>query len=344
MPMTASANAENAQHSYSYSAEELGTLRGIFSLHDTLNAGSITPKSLETLLEKMNRTVSVDDLPRDNRITFRTFLHVLEQHAWQNGGSGHDDGNNMRYIQIVEEHRQLSVKRGEYLQAEEAAKQLVELREREEMRRQTLATANTASDRAKIQAAHQKQYLEYSCHWDEFMEDFDRKSMEYVAEVKDRQAQELSEFQDNMVEDMQSKPMKWSHELIHWRKRQHVMAEQRNYADAQQIKAIADDMEEEELENMNLRFTTSFQKKEAAFRQRRAAEIQALLKRVDVRRKELEQQREYDSKRLSQRNRNVIAGMESKQSIEKAKTLDLNKIELRNEMATIREDVAKGLA
>lgn len=65
---------------------------------------------------------------------------------------------------------------------------------------------------------------------------------------------------------------------------------------------------------------------------------------MDVRRKELEQQREYDSKRLIQRNRNVITGMESKQSIEKAKTLDLNKIELRNEMATIREDVAKGLA
>ena len=121
------------------------------------------------------------------------------------------------------------------------------------------------------------------------------------------------------------------------------MAEQKNYADAQQIKAIADDMEEEELENMNSRFTTSFQKKEAAFRQRQAAEIQALLKRVDVRRKELEQQREYDSKRLIQRNRNVIAGMESKQSIEQAKKLDMIKIDLRNEMAAIRENIAKGL-
>ena len=102
-------------------------------------------------------------------------------------------------------------------------------------------------------------------------------------------------------------------------------------------------MEEEELENMNSRFTTSFQKKETAFRQRQAAEIQALLKRVDVRRKELEQQRENDSKRLIQRNRNVIAGMESKQSIEQAKKLDMIKIDLRNEMAAIRENIAKGL-
>ena len=94
---------------------------------------------------------------------------------------------------------------------------------------------------------------------------------------------------------------------------------------------------------MNSRFTTSFQKKETAFRQRQAAEIQALLKRVDVRRKELEQQRENDSKRLIQRNRNVIAGMKSKQSIEKAKALDHIKIDLRNEMAKVREDIAKGL-
>jgi hypothetical protein len=335
-PMTA------APSRCSYTPEEIGKLRRMFSLNDTSKGGFITPKALEALMDKMHRNFSVDDLPREgsgidhSRITFRTFLHVLGQHPRQ-------DDDNMHCIRIVEEHRQISVKRGEYLQAEEAAKQLVELRKQEEMRRQRVATANKASDRAKIQAAHQKQFMDYSVHWDEFMKDFDRKSLEYVAEVKDRQGQELQEFQDKAVEDMQSKPPKWSHELMHWRKRQYVMAEQKHYADAQQIKAIADDMEEEELENMNLRFTSSFQKKEAAFRQRQAAETQALLKRVDVRRRELEKQRECDSKRLIQRNRNVVAGMDSKRSIESAKVLERIKIDLRNEMASIRDDVAKGL-
>lgn len=350
------ATANNTRHAaaprrYSFTPDELVMLRGIFSLYDTSNSGYITPKALEALMRKMNRNFSTNDLPpRDDRhgddnsgsgfdhcrITFRTLLHVLEQHPRQ-------DEDNMHCIRIIEEHRQLSVKRGEYLQAEEAAKQLVGLKQQEEMRRQHVATAHKASDRTKVQAAHQKQFMEYNANWDQFMEDFDRKSFEYIAEVKDRQGQELSEFQDKMVEDMQSKPPKWSHELIHWRKRQHVMAEQKHYADAQQIKAIADDMEEEELENMNSRFTNSFQKKEAAFRQRQEAETQALLKRVDVRRRELEKQREYDTKRLIQRNRNVISGMESKQSIEKAKLLDKIKIDLRNEMAAIRDDVAKGV-
>ena len=324
---------------HSFTPEELVTLRGIFGLYDASNSGYITPKALEVLMEKMNRNFSVNDLPRDRvdhgRITFGTFLHVLEQHPRQN-----DD--NMHCIRIIEEHRQISVKRGEYLQAEEAAKQLVEVRKQEEIRRQHAATAHKASDRAKIQAAHQKQYVDFSATWDQFMDDFDRKSLEYIAEVKDRQGQELSEFQDKMVEDMQSKPPKWSHDLIHWRKRQYVMAEQKHYADAQQIKAIADDMEEEELENMNSRFTNSFQKKEAAFRQRQEAETQALLKRVDVRRKELEKQREYDTKRLVQRNRNVIAGMDSKKNIESTRILDKIKIDLRNEMASIRDDVANG--
>ena len=257
--------ANNTRHAaaprrYSFTPDELVMLRGIFSLYDTSNSGYITPKALEALMREMNRNFSTNDLPpRDDRhgddnsgsgfdhcrITFRTLLHVLEQHPRQ-------DDDNMHCIRIIEEHRQLSVKRGEYLQAEEAAKQLVGLKQQEEMRRQHVATAHKASDRAKVQAAHQKQFMKYNANWDQFMEDFDRKSFEYIAEVKDRQGQELSEFQDKMVEDMQSKPPKWSHELIHWRKRQHVMAEQKHYADAQQIKAIADDMEEEELEKERL--------------------------------------------------------------------------------------------
>lgn len=350
-PMTTANDTNTAAPSrHSFTPDELVTFRGIFSLYDTSNSGHITPKALEALMKKMNRNFSANDLPpRDRhgddksgssfdhcRITFRTLLHVLEQHPRQN-----DD--NVHCIRIIEEHRQLSVKRGEYLHAEEAAKQLVELRKQEEMRRQHVATAHEESDRAKVQAAHQKQYVEYSANWDQFMADFDRKSLEYIAQVKDRQGQELFEFQDKMVEDMQSKPPKWSHELIHWRKRQHVMAEQKHYADAQQIKTIADDMEEEELENMNSRFTQSFQKKEAAFRQRQEAEIQALLKRVENRRKELENQRKYDTKRLIQRNRNVITGMDSKKNIESTRVLDKIKIDLRNEMASIRDDVAKGL-
>ena len=50
------------------------------------------------------------------------------------------------------------------------------------------------------------------------------------------------------------------------------------------------------------------------------AELQALLKRIDARRKEHLKQRTLDSKRLLQRNRNVQAVLESKQAAESSAT------------------------
>ena len=51
------------------------------------------------------------------------------------------------------------------------------------------------------------------------------------------------------------------------------------------------------------------------------AELAALLKRIEGRRKEHIKQRALDSKRLLQRNRNVQAVLESKQSVEGQKKL-----------------------
>ena len=59
-----------------------------------------------------------------------------------------------------------------------------------------------------------------------------------------------------------------------------------------------------------------FARKEAKFRQLQQAELQALLKRIEVRRKEHIKQRNLDTKRLLQRNRNVQAVLESKQNVE----------------------------
>jgi hypothetical protein len=56
-----------------------------------------------------------------------------------------------------------------------------------------------------------------------------------------------------------------------------------------------------------------FARREVKFRLRQQSELQALLKRIEVRRKEHLKQRTLDSKRLLQRNRNVQAVLESKQ-------------------------------
>merc|ERR1711966_7772 len=100
-----------------------------------------------------------------------------------------------------------------------------------------------------------------------------------------------------------------------------MLARQKNYAEAQKIKIIADKLENKEKAALEQSTASLFARKEAQFRQQQQAELQALLKRIDARRKEHIKQRNLDSKRLLQRNRNVQAVLESKQSVEAVKTV-----------------------
>ncbi|CAM9926522.1 unnamed protein product, partial [Ectocarpus sp. 4 AP-2014] len=105
-------------------------------------------------------------------------------------------------------------------------------------------------------------------------------------------------------------------ELLEWRRRQHILARQKNYAEAQKVKKIADQLEESERNATTENWGLFLARKEAAFRGQQQSELQALLKRIDARRKEHIKQRNLDSKRLLQRNRNVQTVLESKQNVE----------------------------
>lgn len=95
-----------------------------------------------------------------------------------------------------------------------------------------------------------------------------------------------------------------------------MLARQKSYAEAQRIKKVADKLEEKEKKGVESDVAAVFARKEGQFRQQQQAELQALLKRIDARRKEHIKQRNLDSKRLMQRNRNVQAVLESKQAVE----------------------------
>ena len=112
------------------------------------------------------------------------------------------------------------------------------------------------------------------------------------------------------------RPPKYSKELLDWRRRQNMLARQKNYAEAQKIKRIADVMEERERKSIDTENRKIFARKEAQLRKQQQSELQALLKRVEGRRREHIKQRNLDSKRLLQRNRNVQAVLEAKQGME----------------------------
>lgn len=78
--------------------------------------------------------------------------------------------------------------------------------------------------------------------------------------------------------------------------------------------------------------------REAKFRIQQQAELQALLKRIEGRRKEHIKQKHSDSKRLLQRNRNIQATLESQHALDQQKLFDHLKKQLNAITPTYNED------
>lgn len=157
----------------------------------------------------------------------------------------------------------------------------------------------------------------------------------YIQQMTERHAIVLLEYQKQLRAELASKPPKWSKELLEWRRRQHILARGKKYADAQKLKRIADKAEQKEREDMEQSQAVVFARREAKYRLQQQAELQALLKRIEGRRKEHIKQRNLDSKRLLQRNRNVQAVLETKQNVESQKLFS----EIKKTMKTISTGV-----
>jgi hypothetical protein len=116
--------------------------------------------------------------------------------------------------------------------------------------------------------------------------------------------------------ELMAKPIKFSRELLEWRGREITMVKQRRYAEASRTKALADELERRERKKLDEERLVLVSAREAKYRVTQAGEVAALLKRIEARRAEHVKQRELDSKRLLQRNKNVIAVLDQRHSLE----------------------------
>jgi hypothetical protein len=96
------------------------------------------------------------------------------------------------------------------------------------------------------------------------------------------------------------------------------------------LKRIADKAEQKEKEEMEQNQSILFARLESKFRLQQQNELQALLKRIEARRKEHIKQRNLDSKRLLQRNKNVQSVLEMKQNSESQRLISDIKKNMKN--------------
>jgi hypothetical protein len=310
--------------------DELRIIRTVFDGFDIEREGKIHINQLPSLLSKLNKSQedvvtcvehcsSIAD-ENEGRITFDDVIHALKKiEKAKNAPVEGPDPKVLQFLSILEEYRLKCEEEGNYLEASRAYKQLGVLRKQEEKRQQKVIQARHISERQDVQLAHNMQFSEFNKQWDKYLTEYDQMAQMYIQQMTERHALVLLEFQKQLRDELQGKPPKWSRALLDQRRKQHINARNKNYALAQKLKKLSDINEEKERRALEQSQAVAFARREAKFRMQQQSELQALLKRIECRRKEHIKQRELDTKRLLQRNRNVQAVLENKQAAESQK-------------------------
>eukprot|EP01029_Cantina_marsupialis_P029027 TRINITY_DN778432_c0_g1_i1.p1 TRINITY_DN778432_c0_g1~~TRINITY_DN778432_c0_g1_i1.p1 ORF type:complete len:347 (-),score=95.84 TRINITY_DN778432_c0_g1_i1:199-1239(-) len=313
--------------------DEVSAIRAAFDEFDLNKSGAIEVNELGALMARIGKddseaeaVISCIDPDSNGAISFEEFMVMLQA---KNENSDACDPKVLEFLKILSKYREKCESEGNYLEAARATKQLDTLRKQEEKRQHKALKARQLSERQDVQIAHNMQFAEFNAAWDKYIEEYDQMAQMYIKQMTERHAQQLTEFQEDMREKMARKPPKFSRELLDWRQRQHMLAKQKKYAEAERIKRVADEMEQREREKMLEDQQHSVKVKEAKFHKQQQSELQALLKRIDGRRKEHLKQRALDSKRLLQRNKNVQAVLSSKQTTEADQRKNQIKTELK---------------
>ncbi len=130
--------------------------------------------------------------------------------------------------------------------------------------------------------------------------------------------QQLASLRKNLTHEIENKPKKWSKDLIDCRRSLENVAKQASsgqtqlYREAQQIKQVADALHEHEKDDMNSKFNSLLCAKVRNLEKKQQAEMAALVKKIDTKRREVTKKREQDTLRLQQRNRNIIKMLDAK--------------------------------
>jgi len=135
--------------------------------------------------------------------------------------------------------------------------------------------------------------------------------------------QQLDSLRKNLTHEIASKPKKWSKDLMDCRKSLENVAKQASagrpsvsytqlYREAQQIKQVSDALHEKEEADMNSKFNSVLSAKVRNLEKKQQAEMAALTKKIETKRREVTKKRKEDTLRLQQRNRNIVKMLDAK--------------------------------
>eukprot|EP00760_Papus_ankaliazontas_P016965 PhM_4_TR16973/c0_g1_i1/m.78832 len=223
------------------------------------------------------------------------------------------------YIKVLAEYRRSCEDKGNYREAELVQHVLKHLKLEEESRHVRALTEQQEMERQGLEEAHLLEFQTFNRIWNERIDAFEERQLDLEASALERHSMDLAKFHAQMTEQMPRR-IKFSKDLLNLRNIQETLAKQKSYAEAQKIKERADQLEQQELEDLKRDRGEVYKKKESQILARHRNELLAMRKRMERGRLELERSRKRELEMLLQRYNNVKRGLEGQQNIIKAKT------------------------
>ena len=189
-----------------------------------------------------------------------------------------------------------------------------------------------------VEEAQRMQFSEFAAAWDKYMADYEATAFESVERLKEKHIREIQELHERVSQQFTVK-FKWSRELMELRKQEKIFFSIRDYQRAEDCRLKADKQESFERQQSSEQLSEAIARQERVLRQKQQLALATLLKRIQRDREEQMKHRAEDSKRLMQRNANLLKDMLNKQTQEQRKTEQFLKFALGKREVKTEEEI-----
>ncbi|KAH8620465.1 hypothetical protein ERJ75_000032400 [Trypanosoma vivax] len=233
------------------------------------------------------------------------------------------NGNNYelasKYMNLLRVYREACQERALYMEADLVQQVLRHMRLDEETRHVRELTERQRREREALDSAHQEEMRLFHRTWNARIDEFEEQQLVMETALLERQNAELQEF-SREVSSLAPRIGKCSRNLLDARAIEHILASQREYTRAHEVKMRADSLEVRDTERFNKARVELFGRREGMLRQRHQQERSVLNVKVERRRLELERARQKELDMLLRRYLNARRELELQQNIIRSKT------------------------
>jgi len=307
-------------------------IQRIFAAFDADGTGRVKLGDVGQLMQKLGRDPSVGaailaKLESKNgdlkSATFEEVVQVLKQIEVEEErevpedkkGTPAETTTPLSLMKRLNEYRKQCETYGEYVEAKKARMKLEELKSKELTRQRQLVQQAQDHEMREVEHAQKQQFLEFSSAWDRYMADYESTAYMSLERLRERHAAEFAAYEEKL-QRMPNHQAKFSREFLELKRKQHALAKLGHYAEAQQVKVTAQNLEKWETAKNTSEHQERIRRLQQSLRQRQQRALAALLKRIQRDRGEQIRQRQADSQRLIQRNKNLKTDLKKKQHLE----------------------------